>query len=53
MAHLLHLGIALQELERIKDQLQKATDRNTKKQLEHELSITQVKRNIAEAYRVR
>ena len=45
--------IALQELEWIQDQLQTATDKNTKKQLQHEISITKVKRDIAGSKRVR
>ena len=42
-----------QELEELRCQLQRTTDENTKKQLEQEVSITQAKREVAEAKRVR
>ena len=42
-----------QELEKLQDQLQETTDESTKKQLQQEISITQAKRDVAEAKRVR
>ena len=42
-----------QELEELQRQLQGTTDENTKKQLQQEISITQAKREVAEAKAVR
>ena len=42
-----------QELKKLQRQLQETTDENTKKQLQQEISITQAKREVADAKRVR
>ena len=42
-----------QELEKLQDQLRGTTDENEKKKLQQEISITQAKREVAEAKRVR
>ena len=42
-----------QELEKLQHQLQETTDESTKKQLQQEISITQAKRKVADANRVR
>ena len=42
-----------QELKELQHQLQETTDENTKKQLQQEISITQAKREVANAKRVR
>ena len=42
-----------QELEDLQRQLQETTDESTKKQLQQEISITQAKREVADAKGVR
>ena len=42
-----------QELEKLQHQLERATDENTKRQLQQEISITQAMREVAEAKAVR
>ena len=42
-----------QELEDLQHQLQETTDESTKKQLQQEISITQAKRDVADAKWVR
>jgi hypothetical protein len=42
-----------QELKKLRCQLEGATDENTKKRLQEEISITQAKREVAEAKMVR
>ena len=52
VAHLMWYNTP-QELEELQRQFEEATDVNTKKQLQQEISITQAKGEIAEAKEVR